>query len=238
MLHDAVTSGNVTLVRHLLHTGTNPNTATKDGTFPLILAECIKNENAREEIVELLVSAGADPDVGGGTPLLSAVFYGRARLVTLLLKAGADLRRNNLLHLAAEKGDDAVLEVLLGDKRSREVVDREDGVARTPAFVAALKGHKRCLRVLVEKGADLSKQDLMGDSVMDVIFENFTRPEEFFQEIFDLSVVLQKGEKKKYYVGKPVRYRDLFATMKNSRNGGCARIVKLLYTIVIYFRVW
>ncbi|XP_044254236.1 transient receptor potential channel pyrexia-like [Tribolium madens] len=199
-LHRAVTSGDVSLARHLLQAGTNPNVTDSNGRTPIIFAECIKNDETFEEIVELLIAHGADVNVCNDTPLYSAVFYGKKHLVERLLKAGADVRNNNLLHVVAEKGDDTILALLLGDKRSEEMIDGEDINGRTPAFLAAQQDHKRCLKMLIAKRADLSRVDLQGESVMEAIFENMTKPVEFLTEVLDSSVILEKGEKNKYFV--------------------------------------
>jgi ankyrin repeat protein len=50
--------------------------------------------NDHKEIAELLIEKGADlnaKDVGDGTPLFSAVYYGHKEIVELLLANGADV---------------------------------------------------------------------------------------------------------------------------------------------------
>ncbi|EFA02876.2 transient receptor potential channel pyrexia [Tribolium castaneum] len=199
-LHRAVTSGDVSLVKRLLAAGSDPNAADSHGRTPIVFAECIKNDELFEQIVELLIAHGADVNACNDTPLYSAVFYGKKHLVERLLKAGAGVRSNNLLHIVAEKGDDTILALLLGDKRSEEMIDGEDANGRTSAFLAAQHDHKRCLKMLIAKGADLSRADLQGESVMEAIFENMTKPVEFLTEVLDASVTLERGEKNKYFV--------------------------------------
>ncbi|XP_063913650.1 transient receptor potential channel pyrexia-like [Zophobas morio] len=202
-LHWAVSSGDEAAVRFSLEHG-NENVNLKDnkGCTPLLLAECIKDEDSYESIVRILVENGADVNVCNNTPLYSAVFYQKQHLVELLLRAGADVRQNNLLHIAAEKGSEGILGLLLGDKRCTEdVINGRDRNGRTPAFVAAQHDREGCLKMLIAKGADLSRANFNKETVMEIIFENMTRPVQFMMDALDSSVVLEKiNEKNRYYV--------------------------------------
>lgn len=86
-------------------------------------------EFGRAEIVDLLIVKGASPDVRGNegrTPLMQAAYKGHERIVTSLLKAGANPN-------AAESR--------YGD---------------TPLILAAWKGHRKVLEELVLAGADVN----------------------------------------------------------------------------------
>jgi hypothetical protein len=202
-LHGAVASGDEAAVRLLLREQ-DVNARDEKGCTPLLLAECIKDEASYDSIVQILIENGADVNICHDTPLHSAVFYQKQHLVAALLRAGADVRRNNLLHIAAEKGCEGILGLLLADKRCTEdMINSRDASGRTPAFLAALHDHKACLKMLIARGADLSLADANEDTVMGAVFENMTRAVEFTREVLDSSVGLEKvNEKNRYYVGK------------------------------------
>jgi ankyrin repeat protein len=112
-------------VRALLAAGADPNGPDRCGTTPLYRAS-VQGEGAN---VEVLLTAGAAPDVESGTgeeglPLCGAAVWGHLDAVRALLAAGAD---PNL---------------------------REDhGTGRTASEQAVLGGHRATLRLLHAAGA-------------------------------------------------------------------------------------
>lgn len=88
-LRDAARKGDAAKVKELLAAKVDVNAATEYGVTPLALA-C---DHDREEVVKLLLEAGADPNIKDRfyhfSPLLHATFKGNPATVKLLLQHGA-----------------------------------------------------------------------------------------------------------------------------------------------------
>ncbi|XP_066946236.1 LOW QUALITY PROTEIN: ankyrin repeat and SOCS box protein 14-like [Macrobrachium rosenbergii] len=125
-LHEAADGGHVECVRLLLPCDdAEVDALTHEGTTALQLACRSGSEYA--DIVKLLLSAGADPDMKAGDdwvlPLPKAVANNSIHIAELLLDAGADPNRKDYhyglpLHVAAEKGLLEVAQLLI--KRGSE----------------------------------------------------------------------------------------------------------------------
>ncbi|XP_071086413.1 putative ankyrin repeat protein RF_0381 [Haliotis cracherodii] len=95
----------------------------------------------------------------GLTPAMIAAVGGHKAVFYLLLEKRPDLSPtdddgNNLLHMACEGGNVELVKHVLA-LNSVDINSRtEDG--RTPAMIAASKGHKDMLKLLMNEGADLS----------------------------------------------------------------------------------
>ncbi|AAR83387.1 CNPV041 ankyrin repeat protein [Canarypox virus] len=89
VLHTAVGSGNIDIVRSLLTAGANPNVGDKSGVTPLHVAAADKDSYL---LMEMLLDSGADPNIkcaNGFTPLFNAIHdYNRIKLLFLY---GADI---------------------------------------------------------------------------------------------------------------------------------------------------
>jgi ankyrin repeat protein len=85
----AAVLGQTDEVARLLASGADPRERTSRGFTALGLAA----REGRVAVIERLVRAGADPDIGGGlTPLIMAAGYGDTDMVRLLLERAPDLR--------------------------------------------------------------------------------------------------------------------------------------------------
>lgn len=208
-LHDAVQRGNESDVRSLLQNpNININSKDKNGNTPLLLAGCIRDESIYNSIVKILIENGADVNACNKefSPLYHAVFYQRETAVQMLLEEGASIKQpKNLLHIVARNGAKGVLRLLLADNRCTEdVINELDDVGRTAAYIAAQEEHKDCLKMLIAKGADLSRTLLGDETVMDVIFERITSPIEFLLEILNsmIYMVQIEGQRNRYFIGE------------------------------------
>jgi ankyrin repeat protein len=99
-----------------LKSGGSPNAKNNDGASLLYVATGPKGGN---QVVKVLLKAGADPNVGRGsvTPLMNAATWANAEAVALLLAAGA----NPLLK--DESGRTAMQQVGTAGGREQSVFD-------------------------------------------------------------------------------------------------------------------
>ncbi|XP_028847701.1 ankyrin repeat domain-containing protein 50 [Denticeps clupeoides] len=148
------------VVSLLLESGANPAHRDHDGMTPLLLAAY----EGQEEVLELLLEAGADVDECAGaqnstittvTPLLAAASMGHHSVVNRILFWGAavdviDSEGRTALCLAAARGSLDVVRSLL-DRGLDE--NHKDDLGWTPLHAAACEGHRSVCAVLTEKGS-------------------------------------------------------------------------------------
>ena len=146
------------LVSSLL-TNMSVDTADREGTTLLQWASA----NGDLEIVRLLVSKGADPnlrDMYGNTALHNACYNGHLDVVLFLASNGSDLEaRDNKgvrpLHAACEEGHLEVAKVLI-DRHNVDVNALSyDG--KTPTRICTMKGHHAVMQYLWSRGGSSSK---------------------------------------------------------------------------------
>ena len=185
-LHIAVHEKNTAMVQLLLSYKAQVDVKTPGGQTPLHLAADL----GCTEIVRMLLASGASIDARDedkGTPLHSAVVKGHATTAKLLLSAGAAVNawkgNEQALHIATERGDLQMMELLLAHKATLEVrskvtplhraaatgqleaarmllahgakVDARDRSNETPLHEAARHGHAQMARLLLQHGADI-----------------------------------------------------------------------------------
>ncbi len=158
-LHFAVIFQHKLCVELLLEWGSDPTYLTGEGYTPKQLA---KNNH---EIIALLDS--------GWTPLHYAVAKGRKDRILELLQSGATtLERNNKgatpLHLAAQKDDVEIVELLLQDDRAPYLMKCTDMDGRTPFHLAVLSGPKLVVELLLKEDADPDFPDARGQTPLEL----------------------------------------------------------------------
>ncbi|XP_015219420.2 ankyrin repeat domain-containing protein 50 [Lepisosteus oculatus] len=157
------------VVSLLLDRGADPGHKDQDGMTPLLLAAY----EGHEEVVELLLEAGADVDEGAGlhggsaavTPLLAAASMGHILVVNMLLFWGAavdaiDGEGRTALSLAATRGSVEVVRTLL-DRGLDE--NHRDDLGWTPLHAAACEGHRGVCAALTERGSMARVNELDND---------------------------------------------------------------------------
>lgn len=89
--------GDAKVVKELLEKGANPNAVSEDD-WPAISLAAMRADAQAEEIVRILVNAGADlnvRDANGETPLMNAITTNNPKLVKYMIEHGADFRAVN-----------------------------------------------------------------------------------------------------------------------------------------------
>ena len=144
------------------------------------LGEALIHASERNMIVEIcrLLTAGADVNyvaiktMSGGkqmstTALIQAAWNGHADAVRVLISRGAELNKpkpcndRTALHLVAQEGNVAVIELLMS-KGARHDVRDKDG--QTPLNLAAFGGQKEAVECLLTHGADVNAKDVIGQT--------------------------------------------------------------------------
>ncbi|MDA7653513.1 ankyrin repeat domain-containing protein, partial [bacterium] len=156
-----------------LDKGVDVNAKREGGSTPLHGAA----EGGHEEIVKLLIVAGADlhartvPMLGGGgwTPLHSAARQGHKEIVELLIANGTDVNSRDStskssLHDAALEGHKEIVELLIIKGAD---VNADSGYYGTALHVAAGIGHKEIVELLITNGADVNVKDGFGRTPLD-----------------------------------------------------------------------
>lgn len=155
--------GDLVAVRLFLTTGMSPNIAV-DGITPLIAASMQGNV----EVVETLLSNGADPNMEGlknGTALVMAAHDEHVAIAKLLLEAGAEVNvvmeeTGTPLMLASSSGNTELVRLLL-DAGADPNLSLGSGMGAITALVmAAGEGHIETVNLLLGSGAEL-RQDIL-----------------------------------------------------------------------------
>ncbi len=111
----------------------------------------------------------------GMTPLHIAAQAGKAKKVTLLLEAGAEIEAEGPegitpLYLAVENNHPKAVKALLKAGADHEMSPSEDG--ETVLTLASAKGYERIVRILLSYGANPLHRDAAGSSARDLALAN------------------------------------------------------------------
>ena len=138
--------------------------------------EALDKSNAKE--VQKLLKKGVDPNYKTGDstwPIVNASWSGNAKIVSLLLAAGANVNAQNDhglsgLHWAAEKGYADVARVLIDAKIDIHLVTKKNG--NTALITATLSGQYEIVEILIKAGSDINYKNYYGNSAILVIDKN------------------------------------------------------------------
>ncbi|XP_057649127.1 nuclear factor NF-kappa-B p105 subunit isoform X2 [Chionomys nivalis] len=98
------------------------------------------------------------------TPLHLAVITKQEDVVEDLLRVGADLSLldrwgDSVLHMAARKGHDKILSILLKNKKAAPLIDHPNGEGLNAIHIAVMSNSLPCLLLLVAAGAEVNAQE-------------------------------------------------------------------------------
>jgi hypothetical protein len=156
-LMNLATSNKLGPLEDILKAGVSPNVMNRYGHTMLYYA-CDRN---RLNLVKMLLSYGADPNVWGDAPILKAAFLGERDIVNLLLDKGADVTlasgsdTEHLIHHCVKQGWYDEVEYIL---KHGERVDVRNYHDNTPLIIAAGKNDLRMVKLLLDYGADPTKK--------------------------------------------------------------------------------
>ena len=166
--------GEKEIVKQLLEYKTDPNQKNSYGDTALFKTSATwRKSKASLQIAELLLDAGADPNLAnetGNLPLHIASFYGNTKAVLLLLKRGANVNQTNFkkqspLHWVSFYGQSSinhneVTDLLLNAGVKVNVKDKSGNTALHQAcFYGSLTIIKR---LIAEEDIDLNVQNNKG----------------------------------------------------------------------------
>ncbi|KAL4884608.1 ankyrin repeat-containing domain protein [Aspergillus karnatakaensis] len=120
-----------------------------------------------EQVVQVLLATGADPNSGRHCPLQAAARNGNRRMVRALIESGANVDSHNALGAACQHGHhDVVVEpVNAGASINRTDIE---GLVSYPLLWAVCYGHTEICRFLLARGAeDFHSWKGMSDSCLD-----------------------------------------------------------------------
>ena len=162
--------GNCAALKPLIAAGADLNTRDDNGTTPVLHAAVADAVPA----LEVLVSAGADPDGGGGASGVGLSSPSSTSVMGAAADAGAVASNTTAtgqlggaewspLTWSARKGQLSAMQLLLG--AGADVDAGAGGAGRsktTPLIQAALGGHVSCVKLLASYGADPEARDAEG----------------------------------------------------------------------------
>ncbi|XP_012262201.1 protein phosphatase 1 regulatory subunit 16A isoform X4 [Athalia rosae] len=164
-LHAAATCGHLHLVRYLIARGANLLAVNADGNMPYDICEdektldCIEGEMARRGVTQELID-----ETRAGTEVQML------RDLQKIASQGGDLEYTDHqgatpLHIAAANGYLRVVEFLLDQHVSTDVIDNDKW---QPVHAAACWGHLEVLELLVHNGADLNAKNKHEETPADI----------------------------------------------------------------------
>ncbi|XP_023419467.2 ankyrin repeat domain-containing protein 27 isoform X1 [Cavia porcellus] len=172
----AVADGDLEMVRYLLEWTEEDLDEAEDAVsavdleFCHPLCQCPKCAPAQKKLAKIPAS-GLGVNVtnqDGSSPLHVAALHGRADLIPLLLKHGANPSARNTnqavpLHLACQKGHFQVVKYLLD---SNTKPNKKDISGNTPLIYACSAGHHEVAALLLQHGASINASNNKGNTAL------------------------------------------------------------------------
>ena len=189
----AVYNGDLVNTRRLLEAGMNPNIVDRLGQ-PLLFRPIISSLRENDEMVELLLTFGAHPEMeseNGDTALFVASIFGHLKIIKLLLDQKININHQNkqnhtALFGAINHGRIEAVKFLL-DHGAKINIFNNDGIY--PLHIATHKKHIALIQILLEHGADPNVQDPKGKIPKEYIkLHNLMTPKKYkkYNDIIEL----------------------------------------------------
>jgi serine/threonine-protein phosphatase 6 regulatory ankyrin repeat subunit A len=152
------------------------NTDVKAGTGENALRLLLRSDMKSLELLQILLEKEADintVDRDGLTPLMKAVIYGRAPLVSAILAKNPNLEATNnsqmtSLNVASWKGFKEIVIQLLNAGAD---INHRDKDGASSLIYAAKHGQEEIVRLLIARGADVQVKNNKGQNTLDVAVE-------------------------------------------------------------------
>jgi ankyrin repeat protein len=165
-----------------------PESPTNSRSIPLVLAA--ESGSIESVKLHIAAGTDLNINYGGSNALYEAVLEGRNEIVELLIEAGANVNLKHGIHgdtplyPAAIKGRKKICELLIA-KGADVNAKRDNG--RNPLHIAAFWGHTEVVKLLIAKGANINEKDNWDETPLDLAIdeENFLK-EQVRKETADL----------------------------------------------------
>jgi len=165
-----------------------PESPTNSRSIPLVLAA--ESGSIESVKLHIAAGTDLNINYGGSNALYEAVLEGRNEIVELLIEAGANVNLKHgiygdtPLYPAAIKGRKKICELLIA-KGADVNAKRDNG--RNPLHIAAFWGHTEVVKLLIAKGANINEKDNWDETPLDLAIdeENFLK-EQVRKETADL----------------------------------------------------
>jgi ankyrin repeat protein/L-ascorbate metabolism protein UlaG (beta-lactamase superfamily) len=222
-IHDAIQKGDVAKVKTLISNNKELiNMKSEKGQTPLHLAV----QNGNQEIVEFLISQGADVnarDGEGNTTLVTALALKKTDTAKFLLSKGADVKIKNAQNqpaiiVALLHGLNELVVPILDS--GQDVNERFEGNLTT-LLMATLTGNKKVVRLLVDRGADVNAEAQEGDMTITPMYAAI-----FLGHTDVVDLFLSKGVNKNFrekptgrtllHIATLIGVRDMVALLVNA----------------------
>jgi ankyrin repeat protein len=158
----AAEKGSEAVVNMLLNKGADLESKDKNGQTPLLWASQYRNKAVVDILLDKGVNLPSQEEDHYQERLLVAIWYGHEAILKMLLKRDEaninfkDKSGRTPLSWAAEKGSEAVVDILLHEGADLESKDKN---GQTPLLWAAQYGNKAVVNLLLDKGIDLLSKD-------------------------------------------------------------------------------
>ncbi|XP_064083974.1 serine/threonine-protein phosphatase 6 regulatory ankyrin repeat subunit A-like [Macrobrachium nipponense] len=171
MLHLAALKGHRKLVKLFISKGANISDKNNNGRTPLHAAV----ESGHVSVVHELIESGARVDVHDSeqcTPMYLATYSGYILIMKTLLQAKANIYYENEIYKDMGDHHNAALGgkcgVIIGLLESTFDVNCKTKKGDTMLHLAALKGHRELVQLLISKGANVNDKNNIGWTALHV----------------------------------------------------------------------